>query len=56
MLLLEGQVHGDNLPNTGPGRPATSALEGHSLEVLVCLLLIDAKSHLATGKLGSVTT
>lgn len=24
---------------------ATSALEGHSLQVLVCLLLIDAKSH-----------
>lgn len=35
---------------------ATSALEGHSLQVPVCLLLIDAKNHLATGKLGSATT
>lgn len=55
ILLLEGQVPGDILPNNAPRRPATSALEDHSLEVLVCLLLIDAKSHLATGELGSVT-
>lgn len=54
ILLLEGQVHGDVLPNNAPHRPATSALEDHSLEVLVCLLLIDAKSHLAMGELGSV--